>query len=309
MSKFKSLEEVGSEMIGPFAYSEVETIPGIFKRVEQFSDGLLSNMHPTLLASIVPSSELADLYIETKLLWSEEFYYKVLDGGGDYVEYHSKGALSRLRDRFQGIQIQESWEEEGHVVFTELHCPKIKKCQAHYSHKTINSKDYFVQISIFGYGGGSGISVKSGTGHRIPAIEECLQILIPIKARVEKCSSFRGEFHRVTILDAKLKEFPVREIPPEHDRCYLPLAELDNPLWEKEAIEARYPTTPRKYTKDEDVGKAFSLKLPVSLGFLNFNLKVSTQILKTCKYEYELFGPQTYNCYRLPETQGVCWSW
>ena len=115
-----------------------------------------------------------------------------------------------------------------------------------YGHKTVNSNDNFIKVTIFGIGGSSEASFKIGIGHKIPAKEECIQILKPVKFRIEECDTDRGIFNRAQITGISKREMDVRPIPPHLDKWELMKNNLRSQFWDIAKINTRYPDVPRK---------------------------------------------------------------
>ena len=290
--------------LGPEALSEVENIPGIFEIIEQA--GIEYDL--ARLDALVPSNLVAQLYGETNIVWSESFRDRVLTGLISFKEYLQEKGRD-LIGRLRGVQVKRSYVEEGYVVFSEIHCPKIDGCIAYHKHKTENFDDYFIELKIAGFGGGSGKSVKVGTGWEIPTRGECRQILKPVKVLIEECENSWARFNRFSILEIK-GGFYTRLIPADLDQCLIPIQELEwNANWNVSVFDSPYPVPPVKTECLIIVGNQWSHSLLANFGVFSANLKVSTNVLRTMKYEYELTGPRKYYGYHLPRSLGYYWTW
>lgn len=302
------IDESEAERIGPTAISEAEISPGPFERIEQVSDAVDSGAHLGELAAAMPVEMLSRLTLETGVVWSEKFTYDVMQGKKSYIEYLREGLLRDLWDRLRGVQVLRSKEVEGKVAIAEIHCPKIKGCRAHFTQKTSSESDYSLKVEVVGFGGGSGKSFKIGLGYRVPTANECISVFMPFTARVDECSSPRGDFTRRTILKFG-RGFELGPIPEDLDRCQIPLDDLRNLKWDIDKYQARLPTPTTKITFDVEMGRQWKHSLGVELGVLSLGSDVSVEVLKSFSYEYELVGPQEYFAFLKPETLGYAWTW
>jgi len=304
MSEIEHIQEINAKKLGDEALSEVKNIPGIFEAITQ--DGIGDNVDR--FDALIPFSDMARLYGETYIEWSESFN-SVKGGFISFNEWLQEKARTII-ERFRKVIVVNSYVEESHIVFSEIHCPKINGCIAHHIQKTENVHDHYLELKILGFGGGSGKSVKLGTGYEIPAREECRQILKPVKVLIEDCDYQGTIFQRVSILEIK-GGYDTRVIqPPLFDQCNLPIPTITSDSeWVSSHFDSPYPGDPAKVECMIEIGDQWSHSMAVELGPFSVGLKVSTSALKTMKYEYKLFGPQKYYGYRRPRTMGYYWTY
>lgn len=303
MQELKDLSEIEAVKMGDEALSEVANIPGVFEAITQ--DGIGENVDR--FDELVQLSDVIRLYGESNIYWSESFN-EVRQGYKSFKQWLQE-KLRTLIDRFQSVQVINSEVVETYIVFSEIHCPKINGCIAYHIQQTESVKDYFIELKIFGFGGGSGKSVKLGTGWQIPTKEECRQILKPIKVLIEHCRYNGQLFDRVSVIEIK-GGYKTRVIDPLYDNCKIPIPDLTTDQnWESHPFESPYLDDPTKIECWISVGNQWNHSMAVDLGPLNAGLKVSITAVKATKFEYKLFGHQLYYGYRFPRTMGYYWTW
>ncbi len=302
MNESESLEQIGAEKIGPDVRSPVENIPGIFEIAN--IEGIEYDLER--LERLIPIETLINLYGETRITWSESFQYEVMAGEKSFKNYLQE-KIKVLLDRLRNIEIIHSSREVKKVVMGEIHCPKVQGCVAKFIHNTESTKDFFTELKIGGWGGGSGKSVKIGSGWKIPAKEVCRYIEVPVEFLIERCryKTYGIEFDRASVLDIK-DGYDTSLIPIGQDMCSTPLDLIKQNKWNIIPLDSP-EVIPSIINCKVSIGDQWNHSL--GINFLNFNLgiKVSIKALMTTIYEYELIGPRKYKAFQLPSTLGYYW--
>jgi len=301
------------EKIGPLAVSRTKKEPGIFEKLDSITDKVVSDKGVFDLKKKIPMDDMASFYDQTDILWSEKFYYDVMKKP-DPITKHSnyerlirEGFLLDLRTNLRGVEVLNREIKRGYVIFTEIHCPKIKGCKASFTQKTERSRDYFFNFKVAGFSGGFGRSVNVGLGSTINITEKCLAIYKPIKVQIEECFDMRRnkKFYRASIL--KFEDgFNHQQIPS--DDCYCQTSQL---RLKEEGLNSNEHHIIESETFDTFIEKGKTFEFGSSIFFDTFELgaKITIETKKTSKYSYTLNGEQTYYSFNLKNHHGRHWTW
>jgi len=316
----------GAVSIGPSTVSLIATTPGIISSVNSLAAAnypvppnrfpVVTAALPSVLSAAVPSAfpaaGLVTFARETGL--TAPHITSVLDRL-PYSPTHS-AALTTPRfvndfiDAIVGITEVDFEERDIRVPIGEIHRPKIKGCEATYTHDTQNNHDNFLEIKIFGIGGADHKSMSLGFGYKVTANEECLRFSQEMKLRFTKNRWRSGnEFTSVEVV--KVTDNYFQEKLFKCPTCRKDYTEVKNSK-DYEGHGSYNIIADTSITKKikTDTGTDFNLGIDISeLGVKN-DLKISTKVIKEITCVYSLVKGYDYLAYA-PKSKSslLCWTW
>jgi hypothetical protein len=293
----------GATMVGVAAASPLTISPGIISLAASSSPANIPAMFPKL-------EQLSAFARETGL--AETFISPVLTGSIPYAAALSApGFINNIWDVINGITEVNSEEKNMLVPIGEIHCPKIKGCEATYTQETQNEQDNFIEIKIFGIGGGDNASTSVGFGYKVTAKEQCLRFFQEMKLRITRNKHRNGkEFTTVDVVDRTYNHFQ-----KEIDNC--PTCKKEYNLVKEnnkgfEYHEERHVIADTSITKKIkiDTGTDFNLGIDFPELGIKSELKISTKVIKEITCEYHLVPGYDYIGYAPKSNSSLfCWTW
>lgn len=304
---------LGARRIGPSTRSRITHIPGIFEKMNHFEGLSLSSNSRNFFPSLIPESQLLDFVNQTGIgqnMVASPFSNGQLGFG------LSSSSWRKFWGNFKERKLLVEFLTIVQVPIAEIHCPVIKGCKATYIQETKETNDNYLNVQIFGFGGGCGKSISIGTGYEIPAIGDCRQILVPIELKIRQEELSSGEKHTSAEVVKIKNGITVEKIDKKKKEhlCNLDFENINKDKYEKnwEQFSFERGPVPNKIRKSIDIGSQsdFGLDLEIKEISTKIVIKTSIQVIKQIKFEYELVGG--YNYIRYPQTPNssiFCWAW
>ncbi len=295
-----------STRVGPSTASAETPIPGVIGRLNYIYDKNLPTADPSL-RSIIPKHALANFAHQTGV--GAEIMAPVFRRKISYSDAIRTGIFDKVWEAFRKDEVVEDFIDNVYTPIADIHCPHISGCKAKYIQETTHKKQHFLNVQVFGFGGGKGSSISLGTGYEISTEEKCLRVYIPIKIRIQKKKPDKGKIYTKISIEEILGGFGVKAIEKKHS-CGKDFSKIktSNIIYEKYSLKERGTFKTSKWI---DRGKKinYSIKLPPYIG-IDIRFKTSVEVLNKIRYDYELVGQNEYIGY-FPKSKSsmFCWTW
>lgn len=304
-----SLGKSGAIRVGPSNASAPTHIPGVIERLNLIGTLNLRPKDPDL-TWLMPEHHLYTFTHQTGI--GLDIMTPVLKGKVSYGKALKGGILQELGNLARGYEVTQEFEKIVYVPITEIHCPRVKRCKATYIHETKDRDEHFLNVKVFGFGGGSGNNISIGTGYAIPAEEDCRRVFIPVKLKVQRRKDYytRKTFTSAHVVEIR-KGYKVSPIQEKHF-CAKNYGDIEKTEMNWEPYRLGNVPETSKTIKFIDIGKKTDFSWGIKLEGIGtkIGLNISVEVIRQVKYEYELTGGYDYIGYfPMPNSSIFCWTW
>jgi hypothetical protein len=334
-----SSPSIGSMKVGISAVSSIETVPGIIENVLTLSasrssisydevqtetsmrgvtiprnSSNLSNQgatnSPASLIAIFPTREhLSAFAKETGL--TGPFITPVLSSAIPYEQaLMSVKFFDGICDAFMGITEINTIEKNVYVPIGEIHCPKIKGCEAEYIQNIQNEKNKFIKVTIFGIGGGRHVIVSVGSTYKVTAKTKCLRILQEMKLKYSKKKSKKGKpFTSIEVVKTTnhLFQEKIHNCPTCGENYNFIKDSKDYEDYKSYHIVGDTSIVEKMRI---NTGADFSISIDLLEMGISGKMRVSTKVIKEITCNYNLVKGHDYIAYTpKPKSSLLYWTW
>jgi len=292
----------GAVKIGVSTVSELKTIPGIISNVNSLAkistaEDLLAICPPASLSAFVKETGLTGTFIPPVLFGSESYTQALM----------APSFINGFIDAISGSKTVNIQEKVVKVPIGEIHCPNIEGCEATYTEKTQNERDTFIEITIFGFGGGDHKTFSVGSGYKVTAKNQCLRFLKEMKLKFTKKKRKNGkEFTSIEVVEPTDNNY--QEIIYDCPTC----RKGYNEIKKNKNHKAWHIVADTSITNEIkiDTGTDFNLGIDFSELGIKDKLKISTKVIKEISCEYHLVRGYDYIGYPpIPNSSLFNWTW
>jgi hypothetical protein len=212
-----------------------------------------------------------------------------------------------VRDLLESVDF--SSEPQDQIIWIptwEIHKPKVEGCTATLKKSSSHSKDYSLNIKVFGVGGGLSKSRSVGLTQTIQAEGECLQVILPITITTQTGTTKKGQkITRVSVKDIGVVP-STKELTGNLDRCGVFPDALEKSGWENHKIEVA-PKATQGIQLSIVSSQGAELSFGTTILGMDIGIKAVLKLQKELAYSYKLVGHHSYFCY-FPKNS-IAWYW